>query len=253
MSALGGVLARDLELGGVVSLRSDRLALVAAAVATGLALEAAGLRRILRAGVAGLAVLWVAVALLGPVARAMCEGLVRRDPPQAADAVFVLGSAVQEDGDLTPDAASRLLHGFELIGQRLAPRLVLSELGPPLDRHAATAAVLLSRLGLEAELVAIGPVRTTRDEAVLLGRLCRERGFRRVLMVTSPLHSRRAASALEREGVTVVSSPGMETRFDLEGLRRPSHRLMAFGAALHERLGLLVYGWRGWLGPGGGR
>jgi uncharacterized SAM-binding protein YcdF (DUF218 family) len=65
--------------------------------------------------------------------------------------------------------------------------------------------------------------------------------------VTSPTHSRRAALALEREGVDVVSSPCRETRFDLETLDRPGERLMAFGSLIHERLGLLYYRWRGWV------
>jgi uncharacterized SAM-binding protein YcdF (DUF218 family) len=252
LGLLAGFLARDLDLGTVVSLRQDRLVLVGLGAAAGVALGVAGLGRWLRGALLLLGGLWLAVALLGPVSRAMCNGLVRLDAVQPADAIFVLGSSVQRDGDLTTDAASRLLHGLELLGQGLAPRLIVSELAPPFDRHAATARERMSRLGLTAELIAVGPVATTRDEAVLVGRLCRERGFRRLLVVTSPLHSRRACAALEREGVEALSSPGMETRFDLEELERPSHRLMAFGAALHERVGLLVYGWRGWL-PAAGR
>jgi uncharacterized SAM-binding protein YcdF (DUF218 family) len=235
----------------VFSLRADRLVLVGAAAFAGLTLELAGLRRLLQGAALGLAGLWLAVALLGPVTRVMCDGLVRRDPAQPADAVLVMGSSVQADGDLTTDATSRLLHALELIGQGFAPRLILTELAAPLDRHAATARGLVKHLGLNVELIALGPVRTTRDEAVLVGRLCTDRGYRRLLVVTSPLHSRRASAALEREGVVCLSSPGMETRFDLEALTRPSHRLMAFGAAVHERVGLQVYGWRGWLGAAG--
>jgi uncharacterized SAM-binding protein YcdF (DUF218 family) len=249
LGLLLGFFARDLDLGSAFSLRWDRVLQVAAATLAALLLTLVGFARCLRAATLLLGGLWLLVAL-GPVSDAMCDGLVRRDPLEPADAIFVLGSSVQKDDELTTDATSRLLHGLELLGQGLASRLIVSELRPPQGRHAAAARRAMERLRLEAELIAVGPVRTTREEALLVGRLCRERGFRRLLVVTSPLHSRRACAALEREGVATLSSPGMETRFDLEALDHPSQRLLAFGAALHERLGLLVYRWRGWLPEG---
>jgi uncharacterized SAM-binding protein YcdF (DUF218 family) len=90
-------------------------------------------------------------------------------------------------------------------------------------------------------------VRSTHDEAVLVARLFRERGWRRVLLVTSPTHTRRAAAAFEREGLLVVSSPAIETRFDLERLEHPDERLFAFGSLIHERAGIAVYRYRGWI------
>jgi uncharacterized SAM-binding protein YcdF (DUF218 family) len=105
----------------------------------------------------------------------------------------------------------------------------------------------MARLRLEGDVLSVGPVRSTRDEALAVAALCRERGWRRVLVVTSPTHSRRASLALEREGVVAVSSPSVETRFDLETLDRPAERLKAFGSLTHECVGLWIYGRRGWL------
>jgi uncharacterized SAM-binding protein YcdF (DUF218 family) len=80
-----------------------------------------------------------------------------------------------------------------------------------------------------------------------VGETFRLRGWRTILLVTSPTHSRRASLAFEREGLDVVSSPSVETRFDLETLDRPGERLTAFGAVTHERLGLVWYRWKGWI------
>jgi uncharacterized SAM-binding protein YcdF (DUF218 family) len=88
---------------------------------------------------------------------------------------------------------------------------------------------------------------TTHDEAVALARLCRERGWRRVLAVTSPTHTRRAASTLEKAGLEVISVPSIETDFDLERLVWPKDRRRAFPKIAHERIGLLVYRHRGWI------
>jgi uncharacterized SAM-binding protein YcdF (DUF218 family) len=69
----------------------------------------------------------------------------------------------------------------------------------------------------------------------------------RVLAVTSPTHTRRAAATLEKQGLAVISVPSIETNFDLERLRHPGDRRRAFGAIAHERLGLVVYRRRGWI------
>lgn len=92
----------------------------------------------------------------------------------------------------------------------------------------------------------VGPIHNTREEAVAVGRLCTQRGWTRILAVTSPTHSRRAAAALEREGVIVISVPCAETLFDLETLDRREERLAALGPLLHERVGLLWYRLRGY-------
>ena len=93
----------------------------------------------------------------------------------------------------------------------------------------------------------IGEIGNTHDEAVALARLGRERGLRRILAVTSPTHTRRAAATLEKQGLVAISVPSVETNFDLETLRWPGDRRRAFSAIAHERLGLVVYRRRGWI------
>lgn len=244
--AVAGFLARDLDLVTVVSYWGDRTTLVVPAALLGTLLWPTRGRRLLIVLTLALAIAWL-LAAFTPLTRLMVTGLVRRDPVRAADAVFVLSSDVQPDGEFTATAESRLLHGLELIGEGRTGRLVLSELPPPKRPYAEAARALVGRLGLTPEVLTVGPVRTTRDEAVAVGRLYRERGWHGLLLVTSPLHSRRASLAFEHEGIAVVSSPAAETRYDLEGLDRADHRLQAFGAALHERVGLWAYRRRGWF------
>jgi uncharacterized SAM-binding protein YcdF (DUF218 family) len=65
--------------------------------------------------------------------------------------------------------------------------------------------------------------------------------------VTSPTHTRRAAAALEKQGLEVVAVPAVETRFDLEQLDWPGDRRQAFAGIAHERIGIVVYRRRGWI------
>lgn len=239
--ALAGFLLRDLGLSGAVS---AWLPTAAAGALVGLWQRG---NRPLAVVLGAVFAIWLAAAFT-PLAARLCEGLTRRDPlPAAAEAVVVLGSRLQADGEPTATAESRLLHALGLLARLGSGRLVVTELPPPAASHARLAGALALRLGLEAEVIPVGPSRSTREEAAALGTLARGRGFRRVILVTSPLHSLRGSLALEHEGLIVASSPAAETNYDLETLDRPAERLLAFADALHERVGLAYYAWRGWL------
>jgi uncharacterized SAM-binding protein YcdF (DUF218 family) len=144
---------------------------------------------------------------------------------------------------------SRLLGGLELLGEGWAPRLVLSELPAPRPRYRDAACELMDSLGMSHEVLTVGPVRNTHDEAVAVGELVRDLGLERLLVVTSPGHSRRASLALEAQGVRVISVPSIETLFDYENLAdaRGDERVRAFGALIHEHVGLLYYRYQGWI------
>ena len=247
VGALSGLLAIDLDLPALVSLpvrpHSPRAPWRRRPAPSSGSRACAGW---LPPRVAVLAATWLIVAFTPLVSR-MADGLVRRDPVRDADAVFVFGSRLQADGEPTADAMSRLLKGLELVAEGHAARLVVSELYPPSKAYAPLARAWAKEFAPGTEVLAVGPVATTRDEAVLLARLLRERGLRRVLAVTSPVHTRRAAATLEREGLEAISVPAVETRYDLETLDFPTDRRRAFGSVVHERVGLLVYARRGWL------
>jgi len=191
---------------------------------------------------------WAVVAWT-PVASPVTRGLTRRDGLRPADAVVVMASRLQADGDPTQEAYARLSRGMELLTRKLAVRLI----APRPEPGGATGALVREWLGrwrLDAEVLTVGPVSRTRDEAVAVAALCRERGWRTVIVVTSPLHSGRASAALEREGLEVISAPADEARFDLETLDRPPERLAAFSEALYERVATWVYARRGWIRGG---
>jgi uncharacterized SAM-binding protein YcdF (DUF218 family) len=244
--ALAGLVVADLNLPSLVSYFGDRTCLVPFAAVLGALLWLTPARRVVGAGVALLGLLWLVVAFT-PLTSRLADGLVRRDRIEAADAVFVFASRVQEDGDPTTDAMSRLLKGIELVADGRAPRLVVSEVPPPAGSYAPLAREWVAAFAPRGEVVSVGRILNTREEAVAVARLFRERGWTRVLAVTSPTHTRRAAAALEKEGLVVFAVPAVETRFDLERLHWPGDRREAFAAIAHERLGLLVYRRRGWI------
>lgn len=199
-------------------------------------------RRMLQA-VAGVLAVLIALCLLTPVLRGPLAALTLAQPPVRADAIIVLGGGVQ-CGARTMEASSlaRLLRGLELWRAGYAPVLTVSEqsglLGPPncvklSELERAQVRALYPTGG--PEVLTLPNVTTTRDEAARVRDLARARGWRRVLLVTSPSHSRRAARLFAAQGVNVVSVPAPETRFDT-ALLLPADRLSALRVLLYEGL-----------------
>ncbi len=246
VGAMVGLIAVELNLFSLVSYWGDRALWVPIIAVSGSLLWLTRLRPALIAGAVLFAALWLTVVFT-PLTKWLARDLVRRDALVDADAIYVLASSIQRDGDLTSSAMSRLLHGFELLASEKAPRLILADLAEPSPSYEPTARRMMASLRIDGELIVLGPVRRTRDEAVAVAALFRERSFERLILVTSPTHSRRASASFEREGLTVLSSPSRETKWDLETLRKHDDRVAGFGSVVHERVGLLFYRMRGWI------
>lgn len=178
-----------------------------------------------------------------PAARA----LVRQDRLQPVEAVVVLSSDIQRDGDLTAQAQDRLLHGLEVLHGGFARRLVLTRLPPPKKSYVPAVREEMRQLGLDYPIDETGAVASTHDEALAVGALARRKGWDRVILVSSPTHTRRAGAMFEKAGVRVLCSPCVEREFDLESLNTMGDRLKAFRHWLHETVSYEVNRRRGWL------
>lgn len=247
--AVSGLIVKDLELTMLLSYWKPRAPVVVAIILVSAALFLTRFRWLVATGTVLLLALWATVAF-GPLSTAIQRYDTREDRLVNADAIFVFASSVQRDGEPTTLAMSRLLHGLSLLGERRAPRLILSELPPPYEPYAPIARAFMKQFNLPGELVTVGPIRSTHDEGMAVGELCRKNGWNKVIAVTSPVHSRRAALVLEHEGLTVIASPSVETRYDLQHLDVSDDRILAFGPAIHELLGLRWYRLRGYIEGG---
>ncbi|GJG87236.1 hypothetical protein tb265_24170 [Gemmatimonadetes bacterium T265] len=223
---------------------------------TGAVLGALGAERALRVSAAAIAVLLVlatSVPLIGRVA----PSTVRRDRPAAdsgavVDAIAVLSSGVSDDGMVEEDGVDRLLAGLAL-AQRTGRPLLVSIVRPHMSARVSSLADqrrLAALAGVGDRLWTVDSVRSTRDEAVRMTALARAHGWRRVALVTSPTHTRRACAAFERAGLAVVCTPAPTRDAAWSGptpLRSPGDRLRVTGLWLHEQVGWWLYRRRGWV------
>jgi uncharacterized SAM-binding protein YcdF (DUF218 family) len=209
-------------------------------------------RIILKAGVVALIVVLIVIGFT-PVIVAPARSLIRNDPlPSHADAIVVLAAGTSDDGLIFPQAMDRLLKGLELLNHGVAPVLVLpreadsvgTRLVTPRDDHQRIVALVR---GASSKLVVSGLTHNTRDEAVRTAMLYRTRGWKRVVVVTSPLHTSRACAAFEKLGIVVscVAAESRETA--LNTLRKAEDRIRAFQSWVYEIAGTVRYKQLGWL------
>jgi len=204
-------------------------------------------------GVATALLLLMVLVAFTPIVRRPAQALIIADPVPAegVDAVVVLSAAVSRDSLLSPGGAERLLHGVALLNDGRAGVIVTSRV-----RHRQGADTISSDAD-QARLLALGPdsvrwvvidsVATTRDEAVRAAALARREGWSHLMVVTSPLHTRRACAAFRKTGLRVTCVPARSRGVALQSLGTASDRLAAFGPWLYETVGWWWYRLRGWV------
>lgn len=134
------------------------------------------------------------------------------EPAAPSDALIVLG-----DDNY---AADRAFHAAELYREKVAPVVVAS--GRMLRRNVSVADVMerdLESFGVPSTSIVklTHTAENTREEAVEAARLIRTRGWKRVLVVTSNYHARRARFIFERvlpANVTLRVSSARDSDFD---------------------------------------
>jgi uncharacterized SAM-binding protein YcdF (DUF218 family) len=185
-----------------------------------------------------------------PVMYGVASGWVRDDQLAAADAIIVLSATVKSDGALTAMGVERLLSGLELFQKQYAPRLFTTavEVEYPSGVRVSTTDQrrLIQLAGASGAWTSLTGVFTTRDEALQAGTQLPS-GANRVIVVTSPMHTRRACATFEAVGFKVICRAATEHHAVTWHPLVPSDRLESFGEYLYERLGMVKYRSKGWL------
>ncbi len=127
----------------------------------------------------------------------------------SAHAVVVLGAPPVAAGVAGPALSRRLAHGVDVLERRGLPFLVVSggEVGPP-PAEARLMQALAIELGVAAARIVVEDrSRNTFENAVYTGRIMRDRGWPRVVVVTDAWHMRRALFVFARLGLDAIGEP----------------------------------------------
>jgi uncharacterized SAM-binding protein YcdF (DUF218 family) len=212
-------------------------------------------RRWLRVASAGAIAVAIAAGLLlcTPLLRAPVVHWIRRDPFPAGpvDAVVVLSSNVNADGALDDEGATRLLGGLALLSRYPASMLITTRVVRSVAGRTATTdgeqRALVALAGDTARWRIVGPVANTHDEAMRTAALLAPAAGQTVVVVTSPLHTRRACATFEALGFRVVCQPSEERSYAVYAFTGLSSRLRALHDYLYERLAMVKYRVHGWV------
>ena len=200
-----------------------------------------------------------------PVVRPFVPYFIRADTDATAsgnaggstplDAVAVLSGSMTDRGLVNDAAIDRLLTGLAQAKARGIRHLILSVVVRD-DPETGANAVVTSQRDQQALVNLIAPdvdvrfaydVQSTRDEAVGFASIAKAEGWQRVLLITSPSHTRRACSAVEKAGLAVQCMPSDARDYSISRLDISNNRRKAFSDVLYESAAILLYRWRNWM------
>ena len=224
----------------------------------GLAGIAAGISRFHRILVVVLALAAAAVVLVTQtsVSNSVASRWIRQDrfPDSALSAVVVLSAGVNPNTTINSEALDHLITGLELVRAGNASVLVTTTVEERFPAGAVSSAADQSRIvalfGAHGRWIRTPPVHSTRDEALRSAELLLPQGVRRIAVVASPMHTRRACSAFEAVGFEVTCVPArIRAPGGMAPGPWPADRLRVFGEWVYEVVGTARYRTKGWLGP----
>jgi uncharacterized SAM-binding protein YcdF (DUF218 family) len=173
--------------------------------------------------------------------------LVRSVPPAAADAIVVFAGGVGESGKAGGGAQERIARAVDLFKSGYAPVMILSSGYVYSFKEAEVMRALAVDQGVPASAIVLERrAANTYQNVTFVDEILREHGWRRVLLVSSPYHMRRALLVWHKQApeVTVLPSPVAQSQF-YEHTRGAT--LEQVRGILQEYVAILAYWRRGWI------
>ncbi len=209
--------------------------------------EAFGTRLALKTG---LALLLAGLLIFQtPLAWLLAEPLRVKQQLRLSDAIVVFAGGVGEAGEPGESYQERVQQAIRLYQQGYAPMLVLVSGDTWTFDEVDVMRALAKDLGVPPEkLITEEAVSNTADYVRQVGRLAQTQGWKSVLLVTSPYHSRRALLTFRKlaPGLQVShASEPVSRYYDRSGQRGITPEQLK--SLLHEAAGILFYCWKGWI------
>lgn len=167
--------------------------------------------------------------------------------PEAADAVVVFAGGVGESGKAQGGYLERLKQAVDLYKAGYASSLVFSSGYVFSFKEAEVMRTLAIDQGVPPDRIVLEEQATnTYENVAFTNRILEQRQWRRILLVSSPYHMRRATLVWQKVApdVTVIPAPPFSSQFYEHGTGASLEQVRGI---LWEYAALAVYWWRGWL------
>ena len=167
--------------------------------------------------------------------------------PRKADAIVVFAGGVGESGEAGGGYQERVKQAVDLYRGGYAPRMIFSsgfvfafQEAEVMKSLAMANGVPASAITLETQAV------NTRDNVVQSEQILHERGWRSILLVSSPYHMRRALLTWRRAApdIEVTPTPVPQSQFYAHGRGASLEQIRGL---VQEYAAIVYYWWNGWI------
>jgi len=168
-------------------------------------------------------------------------------PPEPADAVVVFAGGVGESGQAGGGYQERVKQAIELHRAGMADTLLFSSGFVFVFREAEVMRDLAIANGVAPSSIVLETRATNTYQNVVFSRdIAKARGWRKVLLVSSPYHMRRAMLTWQKAApdITVIATPVPTSQFYQHGTGASIDQI---GGIMHEFAAIAAYWWRGWI------
>ncbi|MDO8680053.1 MAG: ElyC/SanA/YdcF family protein [Acidobacteriota bacterium] len=202
-------------------------------------------RRRTAAIVAALAVTYM-VLFQTPIAWELADPLEISEPPQPADVIVVFAGGVGESGQAGGGYQERVKRAVDLYRDGYAPRMIFSSGFVFAFEEAEVMRGLAMANGVPPEAILLETNATnTYENVALCNKILLANGWKRILLVSSPYHMRRAVMTWRRSapGIQVTATPVAVSQFYIRDGAPSFEQLRGL---LQEYAAIALYWWRGW-------
>ncbi len=168
-------------------------------------------------------------------------------PPEKADAIVVLAGGVGESGEAGQGYEERVKYAVELYKKGYAPLMVFSSGYVYMFNETQVMKALAIEIGARAEdIILESDSANTYQNIQNTARIIRSRGWKKVLLVSSPYHMRRALLVAHKSApdIAVVPTPLSKSLFFGDSVIMNYHQIRA---VLHEYLGIAYYWYKRYI------
>ncbi len=201
-----------------------------------------------QAGPAKIAAALLIVYLLifqSPLVWWMAEPLRLTQPPRPSDAIVVFAGGVGESGRAGGGVQERIAKAVQLYRSGVAPTVIISSGYVFTLREAEVMKAIAVANGVPAEAIVLEETATDTFQNVSLTRqILSERGWKRIALVSSPYHMRRALLTWRKVApeIEVIATPPESSQFYAHTRGASTEQIRGL---LQEYVGIAYYWWLG--------
>jgi uncharacterized SAM-binding protein YcdF (DUF218 family) len=194
----------------------------------------------------------LALCVFTPVLQPIQRFLDVTQLPSRADVIVILGGGLHcGSTDLESSSLARSVKGLELWKAGYAPIVTISDTTGLWENCVSLEQPIRQEISsLEPrnppEIVVLPKVQNTRMEAEAVLKEAKKRGWKNILIVTAPAHSRRARATFTQLKLQAFVVSSSEPRYDTD-LHLPHDRLQAMPVVTREIAGFVKYTLLGWF------